>query len=141
MANGLRKRETDRAAIVILTTENTEFSTLYYAQVLDALRESGASMHAVVLLNPRGSMSTEEARNRATVLDRGPRDSGGLRLDVVTSQSFEGQMRNLAAILKSQYRVVYARPESLIPPERIEVSMAKPGIEARGAPARGQAVR
>ena len=45
----------------------------------------------------------------------------------------------LAASLKSQYRVVYARPASLIPPEKIEVTSAKPGLDARGTPARGRA--
>jgi VWFA-related protein len=140
-AQGLARREDDRAAIVILTTENREFSTLHYSQVLDAARKSGAQLHAVVLLNPGASMTNEEARNRSTVLDRGPRELGGIRIDVLTSNSFENQMKELATILKSQYRVIYARPESLIPPERVEVSMAKPGLEAHGAPARGQSVR
>jgi hypothetical protein len=137
-ARGLGKRETDRASVVVLTTENTEFSTLHYTQVLEALRDSGAQMHAVVLLNPRSSVFNEEARNRAAVLDRGPRETGGVRIDVLTSNAFESQLRDLAAILRSQYRVIYGRPDSLIPPERVEVSAAKAGIEMRGAAARGQ---
>jgi VWFA-related protein len=140
-SQGLAKREGDRAALVVLTTENREFSTLHHTQVLEAVKKSGAAFHAVVLLNPAGSLTNEEARNRATVLDRGPRELGGVRIDVLTSNAFEGQMRNLAGILTSQYRVIYARPESLIPPERVEVSMAKPGLEAHGAPARGQSAR
>jgi hypothetical protein len=137
-ARGLGKRESDRAAVVVLTTENTEFSTLHYSQVLEALRESGAQMHAVVLINPRSSLLNDEARNRAAVLDRGPKESGGLRVDLLASSAFESQLRDLGSILKSQYRVIYARPDSLIPPERVEVSAAKSGIEVRGAPARGQ---
>lgn len=137
-ARGLAKREADRSAIVILTTENVEFSTLHYAQVLEALGGSGAQMHAVVLTNPRQSLRNDEARNRATVLDRGPRESGGVRIDVLASSAFEAQLTALAGILKSQYRVIYGRPESLIPPERVEVSTAKTGIEVVGAPARGQ---
>lgn len=140
-SQGLAKREADRAAIVVLTTENREFSTLHYSQVLDALKKSGAAFHAVVLTNPGGSNANEEARNRSNVLDRGPRELGGVRIDVLASNAFEGQMRDLAGILKSQYRVIYARPQSLIPPERVEVSMAKPGLEAHGAPARGQTAR
>lgn len=137
-ARGLSKRESDRAAIVVLTTENTEFSTLYYTQVLEALRASGAMMYAVVLNNVAASLTSDEARNRAQVLDRGPRESGGVRFDVLASLAFESQMADLAALLKSQYRVVYARPESLIPPERLEVSSAKPEIDIHGGPARGQ---
>ena len=57
---------------------------------------------------------------------------------MLASQAFHTKMLELAAILKSQHRVVYARPESLIPPEKIEVSATKPGVEASGNPARGQ---
>lgn len=137
-SQGLQKREEERAAIVVVTTEHTEFSTLHYLQVLDRLKESGAAMHAVVLVNPAGSLATEEARNRASVLDMGPKTSGGLRLDVLTSMAYEAQLKSLATAMKAQYRVTYARPDSLIPPERVRVEAAKPGFDAFGTPARGQ---
>ncbi len=139
-SRGLRKRAEDRAAIVVVTTEHVEFSTLHYQQVLDPLRESGAALHTVVFVNPRSSLADDAARNRASVLDRGPRESGGFRIDVLTSMSYEERLGQLAAILKAQHRVIYARPQSLIPPERVDVAAAKPGLEARGTPARGQAV-
>jgi hypothetical protein len=141
VASGLRKRESDRAAMVVLTTEHVEFSTLHYSQVLEALRASGASLNAIVLANPAASITSDEARNRATVLDRGPRETGGIRQDVLSSLAFESQLRDVAEILKSQYRLVYARPDSLIPPERIQVSAARDGVEVQGTPARGQDVR
>jgi hypothetical protein len=137
VAKGLLKREADRTAIVVVTGEFTDYSHLHYQEVLKDLRASGAALHTVVLTNPEQSLTNEEARNRATVLDRGPRESGGVRTDVLTSMSFEPRLKILAARLKSQYRVVYARPTSLIPPEKIEVSSAKPGLDARGTPARG----
>jgi hypothetical protein len=106
--------------------------------VLDAVRASGASLHAVVLLTNSTSITNDEARNRAMVLDRGPHDTGGVRIDVLAASAFETRLRELAVLLKSQYRVVYARPESLIPPERVELSAAKPGVEAHATAARGQ---
>lgn len=139
VSKGLAKREGDRAGIVVVTGEYTEFSHALYQDVLADVRESGAALHAVVLTNPKQSLTNDEARNRATVLDRGPRESGGVRMDVLTAMSFEPQLKGLAARLKSQYRVVYARPASLIPPQKIEVASAKPGLDARGTPARGQA--
>ena len=138
VARGLAKRDADRAAIVVVTGENVEFSNLQYRDVLERLRDSGAMMYTVVLANPAGSTATDEARNRATVLDRGPRESGGLRIDVLTSMSFESRLKLFGEMLKTQQRVTYARPESLIPPEKVQISAAKPGIEAYGAPARGQ---
>ncbi|HUE85056.1 MAG TPA: VWA domain-containing protein [Vicinamibacterales bacterium] len=141
VSRGLAKRESDRAAIVVITGENVEFSNLQYRDVLERLADSGAMMYTIVLANPAGSTATDEARNRATVLDRGPRESGGLRIDVLTSMSFESRLKVFGEMLKSQHRVVYARPESLIPPEKIQISAAKPGLEAYGAPARGQGLK
>lgn len=140
-SQGLGRREEDRAAIVVIGTEPPEFSNLHYSQVLETLRKAGAQLYVVVLSTTNTDISSEEARNRATVLDRGPRESGGIRWDVLATTAFPGQLENLARVLKSQYRVIYARPESLIPPERVQVAAAKPDVEAQGAPARGQAVR
>lgn len=141
VSQGLARRETDRAAMVIVTTENQEFSTRHYQDVLEALAKGGAMMHALVLTGPGGTQLTDEARNRASVLDLGPKASGGSRVDMLTSQAFEGRLQELAAILKSQHRVTYSRPQTLIPPSKIEVSATKPGQVASGGPARGQAVR
>src|SRR5688572_2323380 len=141
ISRGLQKREEDRAAMVIVTTENVEFSPRHYREVLDALARGGAQLHAVILNTPAGSALDDPSRNRASVFDEGPKRSGGTRTDVLTSQAFEGKLLELAAILKSQHRVVYSRPQTLIPPEKVEIASAKPGVTATGGPARGQAVR
>ena len=141
VSQGIAKRDTDRAAIVIVTGEHREFSNRHYRDVLEALAKGGAQMHTLVLTGPGGSALDDEARNRASVLDLGPKASGGTREDVLTSQAFDVKLREIAAMLKSQHRVVYGRPTTLIPPEKIEVSATKPGQAASGGPARGQAAK
>ena len=141
VSQGIAKRDTDRAAIVIVTGEHREFSNRHYRDVLEALAKGGAQMHTLVLTGPGGSALDDEARNRASVLDLGPKASGGTREDVLTSQAFDVKLREIAAMLKSQHRVVYGRPTTLIPPETIEVSATKPGQAASGGPARGQAAK
>lgn len=141
VSRGLGRREEDRAAIVVMTTELTEFSTLNYTQVLDGLKGGGAMMSAVVLQNVAGSINNEPSRNRAIVLDRGVTQSGGTRVDVLTSMSYGEALGQIAAALKSQHRVVYARPQQLIPPERIEVRGTRPELQIVAAPARGQKER
>jgi hypothetical protein len=141
VSRGLGRREEERAAIVLVTLELTEFSTLHYSQVLDGLKKSGAMMSGVILNNPRGSSQNDAARNRAVVLDRGIRDSGGTRVDVLTSLSYGTALSQVSAALKHQHRVVYLRPQQLIPPERIAVTAVKPGTFVTGAPARGQKER
>lgn len=140
-SQGLARRKEDRAALVVLTTENKEFSNRHYTDVLEELVKGGAMMHAIVLTTPAGTSLDDEARNRGIVLDRGPRESGGTRTDVLASQAFESKMKEIAAILKSQHRVVYSRPQQLIPPKKLEIASAKDGVEASGGQARGQAIR
>lgn len=141
VSKGMSKRDTDRAAIVVVTGEHREFSNRHYREVLDELAKGGAQMHALVLTGRGGTSLDDEARNRASVLDLGPIESGGTREDILTSQAFEQKLLEMAAILKSQHRVVYARPQTLIPPKKVQVAATKPGQVASGAPARGQAIR
>jgi hypothetical protein len=140
-SRGLQRREEDRAALVMLTIEDVEFSTRYYKEVLEALARGGAQMHAVILNTRAGTRLDDASRNRASVFDLGPKESGGTREDVLTSQAFEEKLKELAGILKNQHRVVYARPQALIPPEKIDVTSARAGVVASGGPARGQPVR
>jgi hypothetical protein len=141
-SKGLEKREVDRAAMVVVTTENTEFSNRHDRDVLDALAKGGAMLSAIVFTTPGAiNIHDDPARQRDSVLDLGPRNSGGTRVDVLTSLAYESRLQQLAALLKNQHRVVYARPQTLIPPERVEVASAKPGLEAHGGPARGQPVK
>lgn len=141
ISRGLRRREEDRAAVVLVTLELTEFSNLHFSQVLDAIADSGAMMSVVVLQNPAGSIQNDAARNRAVVLDRGVKESGGLRVDVLTSMGYTGALKQIATALTHQHRVVYARPQTLIPPERVSVDAARDGLSVFGAPARGQKER
>ena len=48
-------------------------------------------------------------------------------------------MKQLAAELLNQYVVTYARPDTLIPPEKIEVTVTKPGLTARARTRTGMA--
>ena len=86
----------------------------------------------VVVLGPQSNDVSEDSRNRSAVLDQGPRRSGGSRESLLAGSALPGSLKRLAADLKHQYRVTYARPQSLIPPERTTVSATRPGLTARG---------
>ena len=140
VCQGLKKREAARPVIVSITTEGPELSNLQYQQVLEPLQASGAAYHAITLGRPSTSLA-DEIRNRNVVLDQGPRTTGGSRGDLLTSMALEGKLRELANQLTHQYKVTYARPQSLIPPERITVAASKPGLTARGTPLKETQVR
>jgi hypothetical protein len=40
-------------------------------------------------------------------------------------------MKQLAEEMINQYVVTYARPEALIPPEKVSVSVSRPGVTVR----------
>ena len=57
--------------------------------------------------------------------------SGGRREDLLTSMSLAGTLDSLARELKTQYRVVYVRPDVLVPADRIDVAPRQPGLRIR----------
>jgi VWFA-related protein len=139
VSQGLKKRKAERAAIIVISVEGPELSNDNYLQVLAALPEGGASLNAI-LVNPTAAPTrpTDPERSRMIVMDRGPKESGGVRYDVLSSMALPDKLSLLATQLANQYRVVYARPDTLIPPEKFEVSVTRPGLEAHGTPVRRQ---
>jgi VWFA-related protein len=136
-STGLTKRETARAVIIPVITDGVEFTNRYFRDVIAALTKARASMHLVTI----GSFYHDDeqgTRERSFLLDAGPRESGGQRITLLSAHGLDAAMEKLARELLSQYKVVYSRPESLIPPEKVSVSSGRPGITVRGAQARGE---
>ena len=131
VCQGFKKREAGRPVIVALTAEGPEFSNRMHDQVIDPLKASGAAFNAIIIGRPSSSMSTE-ARERGLVLDEGTRATGGARIEILAVESLGMKLKQLADQLTHQYKVTYARPQTLIPPERFAVATGKPGLTARG---------
>jgi len=126
-SDGLSKQHAQRPVIVAVTTEAQDASFRHYDQVLESLRDSGAMLYVFDV----GSQ-TNAQQDRSIVLGQGTEESGGLFESVIAPQGLSGHMTKLAHELTHQYLVTYARPNSLIPPERVTVSSAKAGVTARG---------
>jgi VWFA-related protein len=129
---GLLKHDNPRRAIVVITTEGTDFSNVPYERTLEALRNSGAGFHALVLTDRTGSATRDQnARERAIVVDRGTTSTGGVRDDLLSSMELGDALTRLADELTQQYKVVYGRPGSLIPPKKLDVSVKRPDVDTR----------
>ena len=63
------------------------------------------------------------------VLDQGTRETGGRYDTLLTARRSTATMKQLADELTHQYRVTYARPQTLIPPERVTIAAAKAGAD------------
>ena len=130
VSRGFQKRETTRPHIVAITVEGVEFSNLQYEQVLDALHESGVTLHVLAVGTPSGATS-DEIRNKNIVMDRGTTETGGRRDQLLSELSIPDALGKVADELLNQYVVTYGRPDKLIPPEKVEVTVDKPGLTAR----------
>jgi VWFA-related protein len=128
VCKGLQKRENARREIVVLTIDNeTEFSNRHYQEVVDALDKAHATLHVISLGQPNTSRG-DEMRNRNAAIANGTERSGGRRENVLALTGAAPHMKQLAAELAHQYVVTYGRPETLIPPEKIEVTVGNPAL-------------
>lgn len=132
---GLKKREGPRAMLVPVVTDGTEFTNYYSKDVARAMADAGVQLHLVGIGRFLHS-EDHSTRERSFLLTEGPRATGGSDTTILASTGLDQAMQRLARELTSQYKVVYSRPESLIPPEKIEISSARADLTMRGSPAR-----
>ena len=130
VSKGLQKRAAARRVIAVLMIEDVEFSNRYYEQVLDELDKSRAALHVIAIGQPTGSQ-TDEVRNRNQVIAVGTERTGGRRDQVLAYTAVPPKMKQLANELIHQYVVTYARPDRLIPPEKVDITVTKPGFTVR----------
>ncbi len=130
---GLARRDNPRRAVVVITGEGTDFSNTPYQNTLDAIRDSGAAVHVLLLTDrTNAAMRDDQARERALVVDEGTRMSGGRRQDLLSSMSYSDALAKVAEDLGNQYKIVFGRPGVLVPPKRFEVGVKRPDLTARG---------
>jgi hypothetical protein len=140
VSQGFKKRESARPVIVAITGEGPELSSRHPDQVLTPLRESGATLHVISLGTPVVGV-TDDVRYRNTVEEEGTRTTGGTHTQLLAASALPRKLQQLANVLTHTYRVVYAHPDSLIPPEHITVSARRTDLTAFGAPDKSQQAR
>jgi len=74
---------------------------------------------------------SDEMRNRGIVLDEGTTRTGGRRDQILATSGLADNMRRVADELLNQYLVTYGAPESLIPPEKIDVTSTRKDVRVR----------
>lgn len=130
VSEGFTKRKAERPVIVAVTMQGVEFSNLHYEPVLKALERSGAALH-VLSIGPPSSSMADEMRNLNMVIADGTQRTGGRRDQVLAISGIPVALRRTADELLHQYVVTYGRPDTLIPPEKIQVTSTRPGLTVR----------
>ena len=83
-------------------------------------------------------MGSSEARERALVLGDVTSWSGGTNTVILTPQALDGAFNSVAAQLTGRYLVTYGRPDSLVPPDRLEVEVKRRDVKVRATRWAGQ---
>jgi hypothetical protein len=105
-----------------------EYSSHQRSQIITALKNTGASLWSVTLQQGTQPMDTSEARERAAVLGDVTVDSGGMNKVILTPQGIDGAFSTVASIISSRYLVTYARPDALVPPDKLEVTTGRKDV-------------
>jgi VWFA-related protein len=130
VSQGLQKRKAERPVIVAITMDAVEFSNLQYDSVLKTLDDSGAVLHVVSIGTPSSNMS-DEMRNLNMVIAEGTKRTGGRRDQVLATSGIPEALLRVADDLNNQYLVTYGHPERLIPADKLQVTVSRPGVTVR----------
>ena len=117
VVQGFKKREAKRPVIVAVAAEGRELSYRSYEQVLTPLGDSSAIFYALMVGTPFNDLTDERAQPQ-----RGPRSwHGEHRRQPTAAADADGARRSPQAArqrARASVQVTFARPQSLIPPER-----------------------
>lgn len=130
-ADALRRRKAPRPTIVSITAQGPEFSERHHDYVLEQLRESGATLHSLVLTTPGVISGNGDDQELERSLGEGTEKTGGRRDDLLTSMALTDRLQVLGRELNGQYRITYTRPHTLLPPKAMEVAVKGPDLTVR----------
>lgn len=137
-SKGFKKREAERPVIVSIATRGPEFSNRYHDQVESALKDAGASFHIVMIGPPPTDITSNEGRERAITFDTATENTGGRYDNVLAASALPDRLKQVANELTHQYLVTYARPQMLIPPEKITITAKRTELVVRGTPVKAK---
>ncbi len=121
-AGRFKSRERTRPIIVAFVDEHgPEFSNRRHLQVFDAVAAARASLWVIARQAFGSADLSTENRERAAVIGDVTGRTGGRGSTVFAPSALQDRFSEVSSQLLAQWAITYGRPESLIPPERLEV--------------------
>jgi hypothetical protein len=128
----IAKRKPGRAVILAITSFGTGLSDRGFQFALEALADSGATLHVIELQDTvNANPSDQNVRDRSSVIDRGTTETGGTRDLLVANLSLTDALQKMGRLATSQFEVVYGRPDTLLPARKVDVTAARPTLKLR----------
>jgi hypothetical protein len=135
IGKALERDRPARPVVVVVAVSGGQSGGASANEVLNQLRQSGATMHVVSIssglsaTDPIGSLADQS--NREQVLGDGAKQSGGRRIEVTATIGVPKGLQQIASDLSSQYVVQYALPAGVKPDRRLDVSLKRRGLSLR----------
>ena len=124
----LMKKKATRAVIVAFVAEDgPEFSNETHDMIEKALKNAGASLWTIAVQARQPSDSIAQ-RERAQVVNDVAIASGGGNKMILDRQGVDRAFTEVATWITSQVEVTYSRPDRLIPPSKLEVTVKRPDV-------------
>jgi VWFA-related protein len=136
VSQGFASRDVERAAIVAIVVDGTEFTNRYSKDVIAEMKKAGVALHLIAIGTFELDPQDHAVRERSLLVPAGPRETGGALYTMLSPNGIGQSLEKIARDLTSQYKVVYSRPERTVPPQKIEVETGREGLTVRGTPAR-----
>jgi VWFA-related protein len=129
-AKVLKKKEGPRPIMLAFVAEDgPEFSNASHDRIAGILKDSRVALWTIILQGDAAAANaSNERRERASVLTDVAAASGGGFKSILDHQGIVRAYSLLASQLTSQLDVMYARPDRLIPPTKMEVTVKRPGL-------------
>lgn len=129
---GLQRRKAARPVIVVFNARGQEFGERGHQSVIDELRKSPVTLHVLALNRPGAPPANDrEAQELELTLADGTKLTGGRRDELLTTMALGDRLHALLEEINNQYKVTYARPKTLIPPDTLEVTLKRPDVAVR----------
>jgi len=135
MAKTFDEQNVERPVIVVVGFSGGQVGATA-SSILTTLRQSGSQLYAVTFAtqgsNNSSNLSTmgDEA-GREQVLGDGSKQSGGRRIEVVTTAAIQKSLMQVADDLAAQYQISYALPDGVKPDKRFNLSVDRKGLTVR----------
>jgi VWFA-related protein len=136
MAKVFQKEKPERPVMVVVAMSGGQAGGASASSILTELRQSGATMYAVTYGPPAANNSNDirtmgDESYREQVLGDGSKQSGGRRIEVVSTAAMTKALQQVADDLEAQYAISYALPDGVKPDKRINVNLDRKGLTMR----------
>ncbi len=135
MAKTFDEQNVERPVMVVVAFAGGQTGATA-SSILNTLRQSGSQLYAVTFAAPGsgnssnlGTMGDEAGREQ--VLGDGSKQSGGRRIEVVTTAAIQKSLQQVADDLAAQYQISYALPDGVKPDKRFTLSVDRKGLTVR----------